>query len=298
MKVGFIGLGRMGLLMLANLVKHKHTVVAFNRSPRPRRLAAKKGAIVASSYADVAAKLPKPRIIWIMVAAGKPVDAVINQLMPALSKGDIIIDGGNSYYKDSIRRYKKLGKKGIRFLDIGTSGGLEGAEKGACFMAGGDKSAYNKVMPLLKAMATKGGYGYFGSTGAGHFVKMVHNGIEYGMLQAYGEGFEMLEKAPYKLDLRKAAEVWNNGSVIRSWLIGLAEGAFRKDARLKKIRGIVGGGETGRWTVKTAKELKVPVPVIKAALMMRAQSKKKEVFSGKVVAALRYEFGRHEVVKK
>lgn len=298
MKLGFIGLGRMGFNIVLNLHDKKIKVVAYNRSPEPVRKIKKYGVKVAFSISELIKKLPKQKIIWIMVTAGKPVDAVIKELVPYLKKGDIVIDGGNSFYKDSIRRYKFLKNKKIHFVDIGTSGGLKGARHGACLTIGGDRNIFTKIEWLCKAVSAKKGYAYAGSAGAGHFVKMVHNGIEYALLQAYGEGFELLFKGPYKnLDLRKVAETWRNGSVIRSWLVELAEESFRKDAKLSKIEGIVGGGETGEWTVKTAKEFNVDVGTIKLALHERKKSRKKPRFAGKVVAALRNEFGGHEVVR-
>ncbi|OGG27493.1 6-phosphogluconate dehydrogenase (decarboxylating) [Candidatus Gottesmanbacteria bacterium RIFCSPLOWO2_01_FULL_39_12b] len=241
--------------------------------------------------------LAPPRIIWLMVEHGKPVDEVIRELIKAgVTKGDIIIDGGNSFYKDSVKRHKFLKEKGINFLDMGTSGGLEGARNGACLMIGGEKNIYEKLVPLFqKLIGTKGGYAYFGPAGAGHFVKMVHNGVEYGMLQAIGEGFELLAKGPYDLNFHLISKNWNSGSVVRGWLMELLERALQKDPKLKSFSGIIGGGSTGEWTVETAKELEVKVPVIKESLDARKKSLDKPSFSGKVVAALRYQFGGHKV---
>ena len=312
MKIGFIGLGRMGFNIVLNLHDKKIGVVAYNRSPEPVREIKKQvagerassrashGTVEAAfSVEELINKLPKRKIVWIMVTAGKPVDLVIDELLLYLKKDDIVIDGGNSFYKDSIRRYKKLKNKKIHFIDIGTSGGLEGARHGACLTIGGDFKVFKKIEWLCKAIATKNGYAYVGKIGAGHFVKMVHNGIEYALLQAYGDGFELLFKGPYKnLDLRKIAETWQNGSIIRSWLAELAEYAFKKDPKLSRIKGIVGGGETGAWAVKTAKEFHVDVPSIKLALNERKKSRRKPSFSGKVIAALRNEFGGHEIVRK
>ena len=237
-------------------------------------------------------------MIWLLVTAGKPVDAVIKELLPYLKKDDIIIDGGNSFYKDSIRRHNFLKKKKIDFIDIGTSGGLAGARHGACLTIGGNKKIFKKIEPICKAVSAKNGYAYVGSAGAGHFVKMVHNGIEYALLQAYGDGFELLFKGPYKLDLRKIAETWQHGSVIRSWLLELAADAFKKDPKLGKIKGIVGGGETGQWAVNAAKEYSISFDSIKLALKLRKKSKRHPTFRGKVIAALRNEFGGHKVVRK
>ncbi len=299
MKLGFIGLGRMGFNMVLNLKDHKIDVVAHNRSPEPVKEIKKKGIEVAYSIDELMKKLPKQKIIWIMVTAGKPVDAVIKEILPCLNPNDIIIDGGNSFYKDSTRRHNYLKKKKIDYLDIGTSGGLNGARYGACLTIGGDKNIFRKIEPICKAVSIKNGYAYVGPPGAGHFVKMVHNGIEYALLQAYGEGFELLFKGPYKnLDFEKISKTWKNGSIIRSYLVELAETAFKKDPKLEKIKGIVGGGETGEWTVKTAKEFKVDVGTIKLALEERKKSRKKPRFAGKVVAALRNEFGGHEILKK
>ena len=298
MKIGFIGLGRMGFNIVLNLHDKKIPVVAYNRSPEPVRRIKKHGVEVAFSIKELVGKLPKRKIIWLMVTAGKPVDAVIDELTPYLNANDIVIDGGNSFYKDSIRRYKKLKNKKINFIDVGTSGGLKGARYGACLTIGGNKKTFKKIEWLCRAVSAKNGYAYVGISGAGHFVKMVHNGIEYALLQAYGDGYELLFKGPYKnLDLRKISETWLNGSVIRSWLVELAIDAFKKDPKLSRIEGIISGGETGRWAIDTAKECKVPFESVKLALKLRKQSRKKPSFSGKVVAALRNEFGGHAVVK-
>jgi len=299
MKLGFIGLGRMGFNIVLNLHSKKVGVTAYNRSPGPLREIKRHGIETAFSVKELISRLPEQKIIWIMVTAGKPVDAVIRELLPCLKKDDILIDGGNSFYKDSIRRCNYLKNKGINFVDIGTSGGLKGARYGACLTIGGEKKIFKKIEPICKAVSAKNGYAYVGSAGAGHFVKMTHNGIEYVLLQAYGDGFELLRQGHYKnLDLRKISETWKNGSVIRSWLVELAENAFRKDPKLGRIEGIVGGGETGQWAVNTAEEFKVPFESVKLALKLRLKSRKRPTFAGKVIAALRNEFGGHEVVKK
>lgn len=313
MKLGFIGLGRMGKAMVLRLLEQDIDVVAFNRSPEKTRELTSKAATgnltATYSISELVSKLDKPRIIWLMVPHGPPVDEMIEKLLNSGVKvGDLIIDGGNSFYKDSIRRYEFLKKEGIHYLDIGTSGGLEGARNGACMMVGGDEKVYKIVEPMLKLAATKDGVAYFGPAGAGHFVKMVHNGVEYGMLQAIGEGFEILEKGmpvpkPFaraalaRLDLHKVAFNWTRGSVIRSWLMELLERALKSDPRLERIQGVVGGGETGGWTVKVANELKVETPVIEKSLEARKKSLAKPTFSGKVIAALRNQFGGHEVKK-
>ncbi|MBI2558166.1 decarboxylating 6-phosphogluconate dehydrogenase [Candidatus Woesearchaeota archaeon] len=299
MKLGFIGLGRMGFNMVLNLKDHKIQVVAYNRSPEPVKEIKKHGVEVAYSIEELMGKLPKQKIVWIMVTAGKPVDAVIDEVMPYLNANDIVIDGGNSFYKDSIRRYNKLKNKKIHFLDIGTSGGLSGARHGACLTIGGDKKIFKRIESTCKAVSAKNGYAYIGPTGSGHFVKMVHNGVEYAWLQSLGEGFEILARGPYKnLDFRKIAKVWKNGSVIQSRMMEWAEDAFSKDPKLSKIEGVVGGGETGQWTLTTAKEFNINADSIKLALAARKKSRKHPAFAGKVVAALRNEFGGHEVVRK
>jgi len=299
MKIGYIGLGKMGFNIVLNLHDKKVDVIAYNRSPEPVKEIKKYGIEVAYSIKELVKKLPQQKVIWMMVTAGKPVDLVINELLPYLKEDDIIIDGGNSFYKDSIRRYNQLKYKKINFVDIGTSGGLKGARHGACLTIGGDKNIFGKIETICKAISAKNGYAYVGSAGAGHFVKMVHNGIEYALLQAYGDGFDLLANGPYKdLDLMKIAEAWNNGSVIRSWLVELAIESFNKDPKLIKIEGIIGGGETGKWAIKTAKEFNVDFESVKLAYKSRMKSRKKPNFSGKVVAALRNEFGGHDVVKK
>src|SRR3989338_1125816 len=299
MKLGFIGLGRMGFNMVLNLHDKKIPVVAYNRSPESVKKIKKHGVDVAYSIKGLVEKLPRQKIIWIMVTAGKPVDVVIEEVLPYLKKDDIVVDGGNSFYKDSIRRYNYLKNKKINFVDIGTSGGLSGARYGACLTIGGKKNIFKKIEYVCKSVSVKDGYAYVGSAGAGHFVKMVHNGIEYAWLQAIGEGFELLFKGPYKnLDFRKISKVWKNGSIIQSKIVAWAEDAFKKDPKLSKIEGIVGGVETGEWTVKTANEFNVKVDSIKLALDERKKSHKKQKFAGKVVAALRNELGGYEIIRK
>ncbi len=305
MRIGFYGLGRMGHNIVLHLLDEKHerhekrsrhSVVAYNRHSDKTRKIARRGAVPSYSVEEFVKKLPRPRKIWLMVPAGRPVDAVIRQLLPHMNRGDIIIDGGNSFYRDSVRRHAALKKRGISFLDCGTSGGLEGARHGACLTIGGDRTVFKRCEALFRAVAAKGGYAYVGPAGAGHFVKMVHNGMEYAMLQATGEGFELLRRGPYRnLDLRKMADVWSHGSVIRSWLMELAADAFRKDPKLSRIRGRVGGGQTGAWSVKTAKKYRVAVPSVELALRIRKKSRKKDTFSSRVIAALRQEFGGHPV---
>ncbi|WP_044895125.1 phosphogluconate dehydrogenase (NAD(+)-dependent, decarboxylating) [Bacillus alveayuensis] len=296
MKVGLIGLGKMGLNLGKNLIDHKHEVVAFDVNANAVEEIKKYGAKGVSSLEELVLSLEKPRIVWVMVPHNV-VDSVIREIIPFLSKGDIVIDGGNSHYKESIRRYNELKEVGIRFMDAGTSGGVEGARNGACYMVGGDPEAWNIVEPLFRDTAVENGYLYAGKAGSGHFLKMVHNGIEYGMMAAIGEGFEILEKSEFDYDYEKVARVWNNGSVIRSWLMELTERAFSKDAKLEEIKGIMHSSGEGKWTVETALDLQTATPVIAMSLLMRYRSLETDTFTGKVVAALRNEFGGHAVEK-
>ncbi|QIZ66510.1 phosphogluconate dehydrogenase (NAD(+)-dependent, decarboxylating) [Geobacillus subterraneus] len=296
MRVGLIGLGKMGLNLGKNLIDHKHEVVAFDINANAVEEIKKYGAKGASSLKELVRSLETPRILWLMVPH-TVVDSVINEITPFLSKGDIVIDGGNSNYKESIRRYNELKEMGIHFMDAGTSGGVEGARNGACYMVGGDSEAWNIVEPLFRDTAVKNGYLYTGKAGSGHFLKMVHNGIEYGMMAAIGEGFEILEKSEFDYDYEKVARVWNNGSVIRSWLMELTERAFSKDAKLEEIKGIMYSSGEGKWTVETALDLQTATPVIAMSLLMRYRSLENDTFTGKVVAALRNEFGGHAVEK-
>ncbi len=293
MKVGFIGLGRMGGNMARRLIKGGHEVVVHNRTPKKVKELEKEGAIGSVSMADFVVKLTTPRIIFISVPAGDPVTQTLEELIPQLAKGDMVIESGNSYYKDSIERGKLLKEKGINFLDMGTSGGIWGLEKGYCLMIGGEKGTFDQCEPLFKTLAPKDGYLYAGPFGAGHFVKMVHNGIEYGMLQAYGEGFDILKHSGFDLDLQKISHLWNQGSVVRSWLLELAESAFGKNPNLSGIQGYIADSGEGRWTVQEAIEKSVPAPVITLSLLARFQSRDQESFGAKVIAALRDEFGGH-----
>lgn len=294
-EVGFVGLGNMGQNMVKNLLSKKYKVIANNRSPEPVKEIAKKGAVPAFELEELPKRMSsKPRVIIIMITAGKPVDSVIDKLAPLLSKGDIVIDGGNSHYKDSIRRHKKLGNRGINFLDMGTSGGLTGARNGASLMIGGKKEVFKKIEPLFKDLAVKNGYGWLGSSGAGHFVKAIHNGIEYSLLESYAEGFETLKRSKYKLDFETISRIWSNGSVIRSWITELSQDIFKKNSNLSKFKGKIGGGETGGWALKIAKKLKADAKNLQHAIAKRKQSKKKQTFGTKFVSAIRYEFGGHE----
>ncbi len=298
MELGIIGLGRMGANMVERLVLGAHKVVSYDRSPEAIQRVVDKGARGAHSLADFVKQLSQPRAIWLMVPSGDPVDQTIEQLLPNLAKDDVIIDGGNSYYKDSIRRAEKLKGQGIYFVDAGTSGGIWGLKVGYCMMVGGEKEVVARLEPIFTTLAPPDGYLHVGPNGAGHFVKMIHNGIEYGMMQAYGEGFELLKASQFDVDLAKIAHLWNQGSVVRSWLLELCESALAKDPQLSSIKDYVEDSGEGRWTVQEAVENCVPVPVLMASLFARFASRQEHSFSAKVVAALRNEFGGHAVRKE
>ncbi len=298
MKLAMIGLGRMGMNMAKRLLIGKHEVVAYNRTAEKTNQLVTQGASPAYSLREVVEKLSSPRITWLMLPAGRPVDDHVHQLKEILAPGDIVIDGGNTYYKDDIRRSRLLEKKGIRFIDVGVSGGIWGLKIGYCLMIGGDKDTYRHLEPVFKTLAPEEGYLHCGDVGAGHFVKMVHNGIEYGMMQAYGEGFEILEASDYgdSFSYADIAHLWNQGSVVRSWLLELAEEAFKKDAKLTDIQGYVEDSGEGRWTVQQAMETGVPAEVITLSLLRRFRSRQNNTFTDRVLAALRREFGGHAVV--
>ena len=299
MKIGFVGLGKMGMNMVQRLLNDGHNIVAYARTESTVQKAVDIGAAGAESLQDLVEKLPSQKIVWIMVPSGKPTEDTVAALSKLLNEGDIIIDGGNSLYKDSIRRSEELKSKNISFMDVGTSGGIWGLQIGYCMMIGGEKEVFRNVEPLFKTLAPENGYSHVGPNGAGHFVKMVHNGIEYAMLQAYAEGFEILNaKKEFDLDLHGISNLWNQGSVIRSWLLELAESAFGKDAKLDSIKGYVEDSGEGRWTVAEAIELNVPAPTITISLLERFRSRQDESFSAKVIAALRNEFGGHAVKSK
>jgi 6-phosphogluconate dehydrogenase len=295
MKIGMVGLGRMGANMTTRLMLDKHEVVVYDRSPEAVAHEAAEGAIGSASLADLVSKLSPPRAVWIMVPSGKPTDDTISELLGLLAPGDIIIDGGNSNFHDSQARCKMSKEKGVDFIDAGTSGGVWGLKNGYCLMVGGDTAAVQKVEPIFLSLAPKDGYAHVGPSGAGHFSKMVHNGIEYAMLAAYGEGFEILEKSEFDYDLHQLADLWLHASVVRSWLLELAELAFREDPKLADIRGYVDDSGEGRWTAQAAIDENVPAPVITMALISRFVSRQEESFSAKVIAALRNQFGGHAV---
>jgi 6-phosphogluconate dehydrogenase len=297
MELGMIGLGRMGANMTERLVRGGHRVISYDRSAEAVQRVVDKGAVGVNSLGDFVKQLAQPRAIWLMVPSGDPVDQTIDQLLPTLAKGDILIDGGNSNYKDSIRRAEKIKSHGLHFVDAGTSGGVWGLQNGYCMMIGGEKEIIDRLAPIFTTLAPPNGYLHVGPNGAGHFVKMIHNGIEYGMLQAYGEGFELLNASQFDLDLGKISHLWNQGSVVRSWLLELAESAFDKDPKLSSIRGYVEDSGEGRWTVEEAIEKGVPAPVLMLSLFARFASRQDDSFSAKVIAALRNEFGGHAVKK-
>jgi 6-phosphogluconate dehydrogenase len=297
MQIGFIGLGKMGFNLVQNLLVHQHEVVAYDLDTTLVASIENKGATGATSLADLVQKLEKPRAIWLMIPAGPLVDAVLTELKPHLNADDLVIDGGNSNFKDSIRRAEDLEKNGVYYLDCGTSGGTSGALNGACTMIGGEKQAFSRVEQVFKDISVEGGFLHTGAVGSGHFVKMVHNGIEYGMMQAIAEGFEVFEKSGFDLDFEAIAHLFNSGSVVRGWLMELMENAFSKDPKLETIRGRMNSSGEGKWTLETALDLGVPTPVIALSLMMRYRSLQDDTFTGKVVAALRNEFGGHAVEK-
>ncbi len=298
MRLGFIGLGRMGYNMVLNILEHGHSVVAHNRSSNKIYEISKEGAIPAYTLEDMVAQLHPPRIVWVMLPAGPPVENILNRLSGLLSEGDIVIDGGNSHCKDTIRHGDLLKEKGINFLDVGTSGGIDGARNGACMMVGGEEEIFKIVEPILKDICVDGGYGYVGASGSGHFVKMVHNGIEYGMMQSIGEGFELIAKSGFGIDLSKTAAVWSNGSVIRGWLIDLIRDELAKDPALKSFEGPVLDSGEGAWTVEAGLEYKVPLPAISSAIWERYRSRTESPMTDRVISALREAFGHHISGKK
>lgn len=298
MEIGLVGLGKMGFNLALNLRDHGYQVVGFDRDQLKAQELEQAGLKGVTSLTNLVTTLKSRRVIWLMVPAGDLVDEVIAGLLPMLTAQDILIDGGNSNYKDTLRRYKYLKEKQIDFVDVGTSGGISGARTGACTMIGADDEVFSFIEPLFQALSVENGYLHTGRCGSGHYVKMVHNGVEYGMMQAIGEGFEILDKGPFDLDLPQVARVWNHGSVIRSWLMELTVQALVKDPNLSKIKGIIHSSGEGLWTIQEALELGVPVPVIAESLFARYRSQQDDTFSGKVVAALRNEFGGHAVETK
>ncbi len=298
MKIGFIGLGKMGGNMVQRLLLDKHEVVVFDFNTSIVKDLEKKGAIAATDIEDMIQKLPDTKVVWLMVPAGKPVDDTITKLLPLLQKGDILIDGGNSFWKDSQARAQRTAFKSVEFIDCGTSGGVWGLQNGYCLMYGGNKQTCDSLEPIFKSLATDNGYLYCGESGAGHFVKMVHNGIEYGMMQAFAEGFELMEKSPFAPDLEKVAELWRHGSVVRSWLLDLIKNALDEDPKLETITDYVDDNGEARWMVQSAMDFEVPVHVTAASLFTRFESHQNESFAMKMLAAMRNQFGGHAVKTK
>lgn len=298
MQIGIIGLGKMGFNLALNLKRNGYEVVANDVNADFVEKINQEGITTAHSMSELCQKLTSRKVIWLMVPAGEIVDSVIAALLPFLQKNDILIDGGNSNYKDSKRRYTQLKTLGFDFLDCGTSGGTSGALDGACTMIGGDSAVFDYVSDVFKKISVENGCLYTGEAGSGHFTKMVHNGIEYGMMQSIAEGFEVFEHSEYAIDFEKTAKLFNHGSVVRSWLMELTQNAFSKDPKLDSIKGIMHSSGEGKWTLETALDLGVPTPVIALSIMMRYRSQMQDTFSGKVVAALRNEFGGHAVEKK
>jgi 6-phosphogluconate dehydrogenase len=297
MELGFVGLGRMGMNMVRRLQRDRHRVVTYDRSPEVVKESVREGAIAAASLKDLVAQLTPPRAVWVMVPAGDPTESTIRELAGFLEAGDVVIDGGNSYFKDDARRARELQPKGIHYLDAGTSGGIWGLKVGYCLMVGGEREVFTRLEPIFKTLAPDKGYAFMGAAGAGHYVKMIHNGIEYGMMQAYAEGFELLSKSDFNLDLTKIADLWMNGSVVRSWLLELAASALQQDPQLEQIKGYVEDSGEGRWTVLDAIEKAVPAPVLTASLYTRFRSRQQDSFADRMLAALRNAFGGHAVRK-
>jgi 6-phosphogluconate dehydrogenase len=295
MRIGFVGLGRMGANMVRRLVRDGHEVVAYNRTPERTREIVSEGAEGAFSLEELVAKLPAPRAVWVMVPAGDATEAMIAELMELLAPGDTIIDGGNTNFHDDVQRHGLVGAKGLRYVDAGTSGGVWGLQVGYCMMVGGDREAVEPLEPVFRTLAPPDGYAHVGGPGAGHYVKMVHNRIEYGLMQAYAEGFEIMHASDYDLDLAKISGIWRYGSVVRSWLLDLLYDAVSKNPDFEGVRDWVADSGEGRWTVQEAIDHDVPAPVITLSLQARFRSRQDASYGAKVLAALRNEFGGHAV---
>jgi len=295
MRIGFIGLGRMGANMVRRLLQEGHQVVAYNRTPEKTREIAGEGAEPSFSIAELVAALDRPRTVWIMVPAGDATEAQVDELLEHLEPGDTIVDGGNTNFHDDVRRHARVAAKGLRYVDAGVSGGIWGLRNGYCLMVGGDREAVEPLEPIFRSLAPPDGYLHVGGPGAGHYVKMIHNGIEYGLMQAYAEGFEIMHASDYQLDLAGIAKLWNHGSVVRSWLLELAERALAGDPDLAHVKGWVADSGEGRWTVQEAIDRDVPAAVITLSLLTRFRSRQEDSYGAKVLAALRNEFGGHAV---
>jgi len=297
LKIGIIGLGKMGLNLALNLQESNIAVVGYDVSIPARQKASESKLAIANSQEEFLESLEEKKIIFLSTPAGEITNALVETLSNQLQSGDILIDGGNSHFKDSVKNYELAKEKGIGFLDCGTSGGMEGAQAGACLMVGGDADVFEETEAVFAALACDQGYLYTGESGSGHYLKMVHNGIEYGMMQAVGEGFDILNAGRYDYDFEKVASVWNHGSVIRSWLMELTEESFKSDPKLDDIKGVVDVSGEGKWTVVEALDLNIPVPVIASSLFARNVSKIDDSFSAKVVATMRNQFGGHKVTR-
>jgi len=295
MELGFIGLGKMGMNMVTRLRRDQHRVVVFDRSTDLVKQAENHGCITASSLTDLVGKLSPPRAIWIMVPSGAPTEETFQAVAALLKSDDTIIDGGNTRFHDDVRRAAELKKSGLYYVDVGTSGGIWGLKIGYCLMIGGDEAPVKRLEPVFKTLAPEQGWAHVGAVGAGHYVKMVHNGIEYSMMQSYAEGFELMSKSEYKLDLARIANLWMHGSVVRSWLLELAAGTLKDDQKLEKLKGYVQDSGEGRWMIADAIEKDVPVPMLTTALFTRFRSRQDESFAEKMLAALRNAFGGHSV---
>ena len=295
MELGFVGLGKMGMNMVTRLRRDQHRVVVFDRSTELIKQAESQGCVGSSSLADLVGKLNPPRAVWIMVPSGVPTEETVRSVASLLQLGDLVVDGGNSRFHDDVRRAAELKNQGVHYVDAGTSGGIWGLKVGYCLMVGGEADDVNRIAPALKTLAPENGWAHVGAVGAGHYVKMVHNGIEYSMMQGYAEGFELMSKSEYKLNLARIADLWMHGSVVRSWLLELAADALKSDQKLEKLKGYVQDSGEGRWMIADAIEKDVPVPTLTAALFTRFRSRQEESFAEKMLAALRNAFGGHAV---
>ena len=295
MQIGFVGLGRMGGNMVTRLLRAGHQIVAYDRADHARAAVAQGGARAVDSLPALVAALTPPRAVWVMVPAGAPTESTIAELAAALAPGDVVIDGGNTRWTDDVRRAEQLKPRGIHYIDAGTSGGIWGLENGYCLMVGGDKDVVARLTPIFTALAPPDGFLHTGGVGSGHYVKMIHNGIEYAMMQAYAEGFELMAESDYGLDLPRIADLWNHGSVVRSWLLELAAGALAADPKLAALKPYVEDSGEGRWTVEDAVAKAVPAPTITAALFARFRSRRDNSFADRLLAALRNAFGGHAV---
>jgi len=295
MELGFIGLGKMGMNMVTRLRRDRHRVVVYDRSADLVKQAEGQGCVGSASLADLAGKLAAPRAVWIMVPSGAPTEETVQAVGALLEPGDMIVDGGNTRFHDDVRRASELKKKGVSYVDAGTSGGVWGLKVGYCLMIGGEEAAVKHLAPAFTTLAPEQGWAHVGAAGAGHYVKMVHNGIEYSMMQGYAEGFELMSKSDYHLDLARIADLWMRGSVVRSWLLELAAGALKEDPKLEHLKGYVQDSGEGRWMIADAIEKDVPVPTLTTALFTRFRSRQEESFAEKMLAALRNAFGGHAV---